>query len=59
MHLLEEKKAGKNPFKFYHYWMNCAGFHDIINSSWNVAIPRYPLYKLICKLNKIKGALKD
>lgn len=38
--------------------MKCNGFLEVVTRAWSITISGYPLYRLICKLKSVKGALK-
>lgn len=54
MHPVEKHQLWKIPFKFYHYWLKCHGFHDIVKKAWEASFTGFPLYKtsLQVKSNK-------
>ena len=58
LYLKTTPNSGPKPFRFYNYWMECEGFSSLLQSSWSNQYSGYPLYKLICKLKALKGALK-
>ena len=58
MNMLEKQVSGHKPFKFFHYWMQCASYAEVVTQAWNMAPTGYPLFRIICKLKAVKSALK-
>ncbi|XP_057803511.1 uncharacterized protein LOC131018823 [Salvia miltiorrhiza] len=53
-------QQGPRFFKFLHMWTLHENFHEVIRSSWNEdTSTRCPIYKVMFKLKRLRGVLKD
>ena len=56
--LFEPVQPRGGPFRFLNHLTDHPLFLDKVRSSWGVVVHGYPMYRLVCKLKVVKGALK-
>ena len=46
------------PFKFFNFWANHPAFLGLVKEAWESEVHRTPMYRLACKLKRVKATLK-
>jgi len=59
IYLICKSNTGPKPFKFFNYWLKCAGFVDVLKEAWAINVQGVPMYRVVIKLRSLKHALKQ
>lgn len=60
--LVESKELSQNAkksFKFLKFWIHQPGFQEVVRAAWDMEYDAPPMQKLLVKLKKVKGALRE
>lgn len=56
--LFEHIQPREGPFRFLNHLADHPLFLDKVRFSWGMVVCGYPMYRLVCKLKAVKGAIK-
>ncbi|XP_062081089.1 uncharacterized protein LOC133785891 [Humulus lupulus] len=54
-----EVRSGRKPFRYFRMWQKAPGFLEKLREVWQDQVYGAPMFKLVQKLRKFKGKLKD
>ena len=46
------------PLKFFNFWADHLAFLDLVKEAWEKEVYGTPMYRLTCKLKRVKTILK-
>ena len=58
INMLCKSNSGLKPFKIFNYWLQCAGFGDVL-TTWSTSDAGSPMYQVVMNLKSLKFALKE